>query len=62
MLCYKDRSFCSQNCANKECSRNINEYVIGAAKRCNLPIDMNDFKTDDCGYLPLTPNDQPRQS
>lgn len=62
MLCYKDRSFCSQECANRDCSRNINDDVIADSIRWwgnnegKVPIGIDDFKTDNCGYLPLDEN------
>ena len=58
MICYRDKTFCSQKCANTECSRNLTDTVMADARRwwsgCagDLPIDIADLKTDSCGYLP----------
>ena len=57
MLCYKDQTFCSQECANTECSRNLNESVMADARRWWIgngdpPFDFADLKTDSCGYIP----------
>jgi len=55
MISYKGKSFCSQKCANRECSRNFNDEVRAHAKKWwgedDPPICMNDFKTDDCGFV-----------
>lgn len=66
MLCYKDRSFCSQECANRDCSRNVNDDSMADAQKWRYSFDgdppvllsMADFKTDNCGYLPLNANNR----
>lgn len=55
MISYLDRQFCSQKCANSECSRNFNDDVLARAKAWwrgdNPPIDFADLKTDKCGFV-----------
>ena len=58
MLCYLDRQFCSQLCANSECSRNVNDDVRARARAWwgtegDPPIDMADMRTDWCGFVEL---------
>lgn len=48
-LCYRDRQYCSAPCVNTECSRNLNDSVLAAAKRWwgdlpgEAPIAMADM-------------------
>ena len=55
MICYRDKAFCSQECANSECDRNFNDNVLLQAiawfGNDNPPIQFADFKTDDCGFV-----------
>ena len=50
MLCYKDKTFCSQSCANTKCSLNLNDDVWGKE---GAPICIADFRTDECGFIEL---------
>lgn len=57
MICYKDRAWCTSSfaCSNTECPRNLNEKEVEQAVKwwggLDFPYSMNDFKTDDCGYI-----------
>ena len=55
MLCYKDKTFCNQKCANRSCPRNFNDDVMAGAKAWwrgeEPPICFANFKTDDCGFI-----------
>lgn len=57
MICYRDKRFCNQECANRDCDRNFNDDVLARAKAwwCgdNPPIDFTDLKTDDCGFVEI---------
>ena len=47
MICYKDRAFCSQSCANFECDRNYNNAISGQAhlpEKDRLPVSMVNFR------------------
>ena len=56
MLNYLDRQFCSQKCANTECSRNFNDEVMAKARAWwgndKPPIGFADMRTDSCGFIP----------
>ena len=57
MLCYLDRRFCSQPCANAACIRNLNDDVFARARAWwgtegEPPIDFADMRTDECGFEP----------
>ena len=58
MICYKDQTFCSHECANAECHRNLTDAAMASARRwwegCDgdPPINIADLKTDICGYMP----------
>lgn len=47
MLCYKDRTFCSANCANEKCSVLFTEKVEKDAAKFGLPVACSDF-SDSC--------------
>lgn len=56
MICYKDRTYCSRECGNNECSRNITDEVRDDAAKWSSPsesaiISIADLKTDTCGYI-----------
>ena len=36
MLCYKDKTFCNQKCANRSCPRNFNDDVMAASKLISM--------------------------
>lgn len=44
MLCYRDRAFCADSCANTKCSRNEAKIDHEAADRLGLPIDYMSCK------------------
>jgi len=60
MLCYKDQTFCSSDCTNKECFRFFgDEQKEGAAKwwrglEGNPPIAFSDFRERCPAYTPPT--------
>lgn len=58
MICYKDRTYCSRECGNIDCSRNITDEVMRDATRWSetfglyhLLINKMDLKTDTCGFI-----------
>lgn len=55
MLCYRDRTWCSQTCNNKKCDRNFTDEERDKAIKwwgsVFAPVAFSDFKTDDCGYI-----------
>ena len=58
MICYKDRAYCSQECGNTDCNRNVTDEVAKDAKIWSEPFGANtviicrvDLKTDTCGYI-----------
>ncbi|WP_041360217.1 hypothetical protein [Nitrosomonas sp. Is79A3] len=58
MPCYLDKRFCSQPCANADCSRNFNDVVMAHARAWwgtegEPPIDFSDMRTDECGFVPM---------
>ena len=58
MLCYLDKQFCSQKCANTECRMNFNDEVMEGARAwwgddSEPPIAFGDMRTDDCGFVPV---------
>ena len=57
MLCYKDKTFCNQKCANRSRPRNFNDDVMAGAKawwRGEEPsICFANLKTDDCGFVEI---------
>lgn len=57
MLCYKDKTFCSQSCANTKCSLNLNDDVLSGADKWwgkeGAPICITDFRTDECGFIDM---------
>lgn len=56
MICYKDRSWCSQKCGNLECDRNFTEEERKRAiawwggGENGPPVAYMDFRTEECGY------------
>lgn len=48
MICYRDRTFCSKPCGNRECSRIKTIQLIESAEDFGLPIAIADF-SDSCG-------------
>lgn len=57
MLCYLDKRFCNQPCANTDCSRNFNDDVRAHARAWwgtegEPPIDFADMRDDECGFVP----------
>ena len=61
MLCYRDRTWCSQRCGNEECDRNFTDGERIAAIEWwggeTFPIAFSNFKTKDCGYIEKVNND-----
>ena len=53
MLCLLDKTFCFIKCANTACARNLNEEFEREAKKLGLPLSLGNFKTDDCGFIPV---------
>ena len=56
MICYKDRTFCDQDCGNRECPDNFNEDDYAEAKAWwgggdDVPIMFDNLKTDACGFV-----------
>lgn len=55
MICYQDKSFCIQKCANKECDRNFTDGIKSDACKWwgndNPPIMFSNHKTETCGFL-----------
>ena len=52
MICYRDRTFCSeQTCVNVRCRQLVTEEVRGAAKRMGLGICVSSMRTETCGYV-----------
>lgn len=47
MLCYRDRTFCSANCANDKCSVLFTEKIEKDAARFGLPVAFANF-SDSC--------------
>ena len=52
MITYKDMCWCAQDCGNLDCFRN---YTPEERQRndegVDLPLDMADFKSDECGFV-----------
>ena len=46
MICYKDMTFCSRECANLRCTLNIEHTKNRPPEYAWLPIAVSDFK--DC--------------
>ena len=44
MICYRDRTYCSAPCANRECSRCVTPEIEAEAKRWDLPICYGDLR------------------
>lgn len=58
MLCYRDKTFCSQLCANTKCCRNMNDEVMDRARAWwgtegEPPICFGDLRTNDCGFIDI---------
>lgn len=57
MLCYKDKTFCNQRCANTACTNNFNEDVLVQAKSWwrgeEPPVCFANLKTDGCGFVEI---------
>lgn len=58
MLCYRDRTFCSQQCANTACNRNMNDEVMFNARawwgtEAEPTICFGDLRTNDCGFIDI---------
>lgn len=57
MMGYKDRTWCNQICSNKSCDRNFTEEEETLAIKwwgdVDFPLIGSDFKSDDCGYIPI---------
>lgn len=54
MICFRDKTFCSQKiCQNAECGLRITEGIVSAATKCGLLISMTDYKdSEQCpGYI-----------
>lgn len=57
MICYKDRAFCSSDCVNRECYRNLTPELREGARRWwshdpdNVPIAFSDFSKDCVAYI-----------
>lgn len=49
MISYKDMTFCTADCANDECIRQLTPEVIEEANKLGLPIAQSDFY-EDCDY------------
>ena len=47
MLCYKDRTFCSSDCTNRDCYRYLTPEDRNRAAEMDLPIAWSDF-SDTC--------------
>ena len=49
MICYKDKTFCSSNCTNKDCHRFFSDEAREGARKWwrhdpdNAPIAFSDF-------------------
>jgi len=52
MLCYRDMTFCSKFCGNKQCHRNFTKEVEDAAYKwwgkSGAPVAFSDF-SESCG-------------
>jgi len=56
MICYMDRSWCSESsqCGNTSCSRNYTEEDRRRNENgVDLPISVGNFKTKECGHVEL---------
>jgi len=42
MLCYRDRTFCSAECGNKDCNR----HKCHVPSKTELPVSWTDFSSD----------------
>lgn len=53
MICYRDMTFCSSDCKNTSCSRNLTPDVTARARQWwggdDTPIAVSDF-SDDCEH------------
>jgi hypothetical protein len=47
MLCYKDRTFCSSDCTNRDCYRHLTPDDKNKAAEMDLLISWSDF-SDTC--------------
>lgn len=61
MLCYLDRSFCNQPCANEECYRNYSKKHQEGAREWwgddGAPVALMNFRTEGCGFIPKDGHD-----
>lgn len=62
MICYRDMTFCSSDCDNRECRRHFSEEVEKGARKWwshdpdNAPIAFSDFSKTCPDYLPRRGN------
>lgn len=60
-LCYRDMTFCvATECANKECSRYLSEFVLDGARTWggeDAPIAFSDFRETCKDYRVETTDD-----
>lgn len=58
MLCYKDKSFCIQECDNLTCDRNYTDEerqkAIAWHGDEDVPVMFSDFKNESCGFVEVT--------
>ena len=55
MICYKDRTYCSDApvCANKDCDYILIDEDIQAAKKLNLGVSLASFKNSCPSFEPV---------
>lgn len=58
MICYRDMTFCSAECVNKDCDRNYNKDIEDGARKWwshdpdNAPIAFSDFSDTCKSFIP----------
>lgn len=50
-LCYKDRTYCSSDCANVRCRRFMHKDLRKEAEDFGLPLCVADFSPDCIDYV-----------
>lgn len=53
MIVFRDRSYCSSDCVNRGCDRNLTPDIEAAAEHMwgkNPPIDFADYRKGCCDY------------
>lgn len=59
MMCYKDTTFCTAQCATTSCHRNLaGDYYDGGPKEEWMPVAFSDFATNCNLYQAYEDNEQ----